>query len=38
MITSKYDEDDLKESIKLLINNIIKEQPIKYINIKEVTH
>jgi hypothetical protein len=38
MITSKYDEDDLKESIKLLISNIIKEQPIKYINIKEVTH
>lgn len=37
MITSGYDEDDLKESIKLLINDIIK-QPIEYINIKEVTH
>lgn len=38
MITSRYDEDDLKESIKLLINNIIKKQPIKYINIKEIIY
>lgn len=38
MITSRYDEDDLKESIKLLINNIIKEQPIEYINIKEIIY
>jgi len=36
MITSGSDEDDLKESIRLLINNIVIEQPLKYINIKQV--
>lgn len=36
MITSSSDEDDLKESIKLLINNIVIKQPLEYINIKKV--
>lgn len=36
MIISGSDEDDLKESIRLLINNIVIEQPLEYINIKKV--
>jgi hypothetical protein len=38
MITSGSDEDDLKESIRLLINNIVIEQPLEYINIKKVVY
>ncbi len=36
MITSGSDEDDLKESIRLLIKHIVIEQPLEYINIKKV--
>lgn len=36
MITSSIDDEDLKESIKLLIKNIVINQPLEHIIIKKI--